>query len=97
MSQVLEEFGTTAQHRTLEEFADYVEQHKDSYPDIYVILAQRNKVLTISGGDVFQTRWRAGTLRQVDWPDVVPPQIRTRKTSPDWLSAQSKASRPGLT
>ena len=94
ISKVLEQLGSEAQRQTLEDFADYVEKRKDAYPDIYVLLAQRNKVRTLSGSEQFQTRWRAGTLRQsIEWPVIAPPSARNARSVPSWLSAEAKESK----
>lgn len=68
ITQLLGQLETLAQSESAEEFADNIDKRKDTYPDLIILLAQRNKVRTLLGKVQFQTRWRAGTLRLVEWP-----------------------------
>jgi signal transduction histidine kinase len=70
VTHVLAQLEAVAEHTSAEEFVDYIDKRKEAYPSLIILLAQRNKVRTLSGSEGFQTRWRAGTLRIVEWPIV---------------------------
>ncbi len=73
ITRVLGQLTTLAESESAEALADDIDKRKDTYPDLIILLAQRNKVRTLLGKVQFQTRWRAGTLRLVEWPVVPTP------------------------
>lgn len=85
---VLSQLEALAQSESLEEFADDIDKRKDAYPNLIILLGQRNKVRTLLGGtELFQTHWRAGTLRFVEWPNVPTSSAGTDQAiHSDWIT-----------
>ena len=87
ITRVLAQLEALAKSQSLEEFAYTVDKRKDAYHDIIILLAQRNKVRTLLGKEQFQTHWRAGTLRIVEWPVVPTNSSGTEKEiHSDWIT-----------
>jgi signal transduction histidine kinase len=64
-----DDLRATANRVSAEELADIVDRRASRRPNLIVELAQRNKVTTVLGREEYQTHWRAGTLRFMEWPD----------------------------